>query len=151
MNTHETYVSLETAKLLKQVGFDWEVDTSYVRDYGDMDDDAEYIPLDTFWFGEMGTKNWNREELSTVQYGKHQGLLTRASAPSLTVAQKWLREVKGIEVNVLCVYIKHIKKYSYDVFTNEYEHELINEGFDTYEEALEAGIQTCLSDSRASN
>ena len=131
MNTHETYVSLETAKLLKQVGFDWECDKIYYCYHEDNDT----------W--DLESNNKNHLRILKLDYC----LL----APSLAIAQKWLREVKGIEVNVLCVYIKHIKKYSYDVFTNEYEHELINEGFDTYEEALEAGIQTCLSDSRANN
>lgn len=149
MNTYESYVSLETAKLLKQAGFDWEVDTSYVRDYGGMDDDAEYIPLDTFWFGEMGTKNWNREELSTVQYGKHKGLLTRASAPSLTVAQKWLREVKGIDVVV-----SRAMQWNQFYYTIEHEENRtskidfmsLNEDlwWFKYEEAQEAGIKKAL-------
>jgi hypothetical protein len=38
MNTHETYVNFETAKLLKQAGFDWEVeffyqDSKYTNNY----------------------------------------------------------------------------------------------------------------------
>ena len=62
----------------------------------------------------------------------------------LCLAQKWLREVKGIEVNVVCVYILNNKKYSYVVFKGRYNQELIEEGFDTYEEAQEADIKKAL-------
>ena len=67
MNTHETYVSLETAKLLKQAGFDWEVNY-YFRD-----NNEKLIPKEVIHC-------FNNQ-------------LTKAS--TLEVAQKWLREVKG--------------------------------------------------------
>ena len=120
---HECYVSLEVAKLLKEAGFDWEVNHSYP--------DCE--ALDNSCSGYM-------EDLSfyhNLNDGKYGGM----SVPTLEVAQRWLREVKGIEVNILCVYIDDDKKYSYVVFEGKYNHELIEEGFDTYEEAQEAGIK----------
>ena len=123
---HEYYVSLEVAKLLKEAGFDWEVNHSY----------PNISALDNSCSGYM-------EDLSfyhNLNDGKYGGL----SVSTLEVAQRWLREVKEIEVNVLCVYIDHIKKYSYTTFTNEYKHEIIDEGFDTYEEAQEAGIKKAL-------
>lgn len=78
MNTHETYVSLETAKLLKQAGFDWECDKIYYCYHEDNDT----------WDLEDNHKNHFRVlELDNC-------LL----APSLAVAQKWLREVRNCEV-----------------------------------------------------
>lgn len=122
---HKCYVSLEVAKLLKEAGFDWE--TKHRWDY--------CKPIDEWSLTNYPEEpvNWN---------SKHYNY--DCSAPNLEVAQRWLREVKEIEVNVLCVYIDHIKKYSYTIFTNEYKHEIIDEGFDTYEEALETGIKKAL-------
>ena len=117
MNEHENYCSLETAKLLKQAGFDWECDKGYD--------------------GKRNEELWVLLNFNLFN--------DKYSLPSLSVAQKWLREVKGIEVNVLCVYINLIKKYSYAAFEGKYNHEIIDDGFDTYEEALEAGIKKCLT------
>lgn len=120
---HECYVSLDVAKLLKKVGFNWEVKTYY-----------HYLsPYDEYNL-EFDSISTNYNHLDNADF----------SAPTTEVTQKWLRVVKGIEVNVLCVYIKHIKKYSYTVFTNEYKHEIIDEGFDTYEEALDSGEKKAL-------
>ena len=122
---HECYILLEVAKLLKEAGFDWE--TKHRWDY--------CKPIDEWSLRNYPEepRNWNSK------YYNYD-----CSAPTLEVAQRWLREVKEIEVNVLCVYIDHIKKYSYTIFTNEYKHEIIDEGFDTYEEALETGIKKAL-------
>lgn len=122
---NEYYVSLDVAKLLKETGFDWE--TKNWWDY--------CKPIDEWSLRNYPEKpvNWNSK------YYNYD-----CSAPTLDVVQRWLREVKDIEVNVLCVYIDHIKKYSYTIFTNEYKHEIIDEGFDTYEEAQEAGIKKAL-------
>ena len=72
MNTHESYVSLETAKLLKQAGFDWPVDCYYdIMD--DLFDDSGFL------FNE-----------NSYSY--------RKSAPTLSIVQRWLREVKGYSI-----------------------------------------------------
>ena len=120
---HECYVSLEVAKLLKQAGFDWEVNTCRYNSSPDKVSSNGTL-----------TSNFNGYAFQHIAI----------SAPTIDVAQRWLREVKEIEVNVLCVYIDHIKKYSYTVFTNEYKHEIIDEGFDTYEDAQEASIKKAL-------
>ena len=112
MNTHETYVSLEVAKLLKQAGFDW----------------------DYQWY--------------------HIGKNTICMQPSnntditLSVAQKWLREVACLDIIVDRILPSHEMKYSY-----EYEYTVITADgiveaadcyFEEYEEALEAGIKKAL-------
>jgi len=74
MNTHESYVSLETAKLLKQAGFDWETIKAYGQDEG--------------LYGTICiSRNFNAEK----------GFI---AAPSLAVAQKWLREIRHRSIEV---------------------------------------------------
>ena len=134
METHETYVSLEVAKLLKQAGFNWEVYRCY-----------ETLPEKKKIFG-----------LHLIPY---QGKARKdvLPAPSLAVAQKWLRGVKNISVEV-----NHGYEFDYNNSTSTptlfWKFEAGNIEFDadeffdddyanfkTYEEALEAGIKKCLT------
>lgn len=125
---HEYYVSSEIAKLLEKAGFDWKCRKCYNKGVlFDMEPD------------EIRTQ--------TPQHSSYDIL-----APTLDVAQRWLREVKGVEVyahvfydsremiDELVVYVyevnhitKHIEDYisSYDIYH-------------TYEEAQEAGIKNVL-------
>ena len=130
MKTHETYVSLETAKLLKQAGFDWEVNHSY----------PNCDSLDNSCSGYM-------EDLPfyhNLNDGKYGGM----SAPTLDVAQKWLREVKDTYV------IPQIRYYEADGRIREYDYRVgihnVNPirglyKYKSYEESLESGIQNCLT------
>lgn len=76
--THEYYVTFEQAKALKELGFDWRVNFYYTH---------EDAPDGHAWITPFanGSKNAN---LKDHLY----------SAPTLSQAQKWLREVKGILV-----------------------------------------------------
>ena len=135
---HEYYVSLEVAKLLKEAGFDWEC------------------------------KTWTQWHLPVIEDGDSPGLIERGTdpkytmpisetypRPTLAVAQKWLREVKGWDVFVrelerhkkqkedgaweypyFCEL--HDKHGKYDTFAG------YTDGFYKYEEAQEEGIQHCL-------
>lgn len=100
---HESYVSLETAKLLKQAGFDWGCDTFYgldVRYKGKaIDEDKEY---------ELKVRGKGKE-IEYVDGGmvynfyhtnKEGKDFCGYSRPSLAVAQKWLREIKHRSVEV---------------------------------------------------
>ena len=69
MNIHESYVSLETAKLLKKAGFDWDCDFCFQG--------KKRIPI----------------------YNIVSGDSDYYDSPSISVAQRWLREEKGIEVS----------------------------------------------------
>lgn len=125
MNTHETYVSLEVAKLLKQAGFDWKCRKCYNNGVlFDMESDEI------------------REQCP--QHSSYDVL-----APTLDVAQRWLREVKKYHI--------YVRPYSLDdetyvtniVVTDSIWGALQDDSkkaiiFNTYEEALEAGIKTCL-------
>ena len=125
---HECYVSPEVAKLLEQAGFDWE--EHYPRNFCYVNDNTEL-------FDKSVLKNYIEED--DVIY------LT----PTLEVAQRWLREVKDIDVYIFsttnnirgCVYEWGIKTFGRALwvegqpYTNQYE---------TYEEAQEAGIKKTL-------
>ena len=144
---HECYVSLEVAKLLKEAGFDWEVNHSY----------PNVSALDNSCSGYM-------EDLPfyhNLNDGKYSGL----SVPTLEVAQRWLREVKKISVEAkTCCWVnryqdgKYTISYIYEICTIDTsilpnkEDKFIrytidcahNIEFQTYEEALDAGINKTL-------
>lgn len=108
MNTHESYVSLEVAKLLKQAGFDWECNRFYDCTNSDC-----------------------------VRYEEY-------PAPTLAVAQRWLREVKNKNIDVLRLYgCYHYIINDSDAFCSGPVSGIQGE-FTIYEEALEAGIKKCL-------
>lgn len=70
----ESYVKFETAKLLKEKGFDWAVLTCYENS------EFRYVNL---W-------NWNKFNASTL-----------CSAPTQQMAMRWLWEEKGLNVNAI--------------------------------------------------
>ena len=124
---HETYVSLEVAKLLKQAGFNWNINSCY-NCYG--------IPILST---DMGVYSNYNEDKNII------------SAPTLTVAQKWLREVKGWDIDII-TNREHIGIFyecdcidkNVRVFKPQSGKDITPFLFDTYEEALAAGIKNCL-------
>jgi hypothetical protein len=110
---YESYVSLETAKLLKKAGFDLDCIGIYIGDA----------------FIDAGYKN--------MRNGTNLEMLR---APSLAVAQRWLREEKKIYLHTT-----GIGPYSayLDSFAAGGVH--LTDWFDSYEEALESGIKKCLT------
>ena len=121
MNTHESYVSLETARLLRKAGFRWECFQCWV-----VDDTS--TTLDTRC---TAAWDWN-------------GITKNYSAPTLAVAQRWLREEKNKLVHVISYRDNGSDKVAGYCF-KVYE---LSQGWEynyfTYEEALEAGIRKCL-------
>lgn len=123
---HECYVSLEVAKLLKELGFDWECREYY------------YNFTTTGWSLSFDDNfvNWNSW---SEQY---------ISAPTLEVAQRWLRVVKGIHLYVRPILDEH--KYVVTVVVDDLTWGQVNDNngtskrFNTYEEAQEAGIKKAL-------
>ena len=130
----EDYVSFETAKLLKEKGFDTAVHHYYQK----IDDDIIYH-IEDF-------RNWN---LHDMWY----------SMPTLQMAMKWLREVHNLHIMVNCV-----GKVNYDPIIQSFDgkdYEIegievgttkringkwvnVRRGFKTYEQAVEAAIKYCL-------
>ena len=134
--SHEYYVDLEVAKLLKQAGFDWRCRKCYNNGVlFDMESD----------------------EIRTLapQHSSYDVL-----APTLDIAQRWLREVKGIYIEITTIENKRAVTNS-DGWTFHYEYDkptfdcdikdercenmcTLYDSFDTYEEAQEAGIKKAL-------
>lgn len=125
--TQEDYVSFETAKLLKENGFN-EM-TIY-----------HYTNGDTLQHNIIYNKYKNSQ------------LENAYSAPTLQMVMKWLREVHhkhccisydiGLEWFFQIVDLKEIVEYDYP--ETKYYHAENETGFNTYEEACEAAIKYCL-------
>lgn len=124
----EELVALETAKLLKEKGFKEDVFTFYEVDCveGDM------ILSETY----DESENFNEKN-------------DCLSAPTQSLAQKWLRETKNIHIcvyNCACGYGYEISKADNGTHITSSVYEGPNDGgkWDVYEDALEAGLQEAL-------
>ena len=126
---HEYYISLEVAKLLKEVGFDWKCRGIYVLD---SENDPEYV---------FSTANFTNTLKEIEGY-------IRLSSPTLDIAQRWLRVVKGIHLYVRPILDEH--KYVVTVVVDDLTWGQVNDNngtskrFNTYEESQEAGIKKAL-------
>lgn len=119
----EELVTLETAKLLKEKGFN-----EYCKDIIKEDD--------------------NRIMQSVFRTNKNLPKLCY-SRPTQSVAQKWLRETKNLHIEIYrnaCGYGYAIVKADSGTWMEDDNFKGPNDGgnWDTYEEALEAGIQEAL-------
>ena len=116
---HEYYVSLEVAKLLAEVGFDWECktyyDTSLYRDEIIIEDEL---------------RDYNFMNGSII-----------FSAPTLDVAQRWLREKWDLIITI--EYNYHKNAFICKVYS-KVECLSILFDFSTYEEFQVAGIKKAL-------
>lgn len=119
----EEFVTLETAELLKEKGFD-----EYCKDIIKEDD--------------------NRIMQSVFRTNRN---LPKSchSRPTQSVAQKWLRETKNIHIcvyNCACGYGYEISKADNGTHIASSVYEGPDDGgeWDVYEDALEAGLQEAL-------
>lgn len=116
----EDYVSIEVAKLLKEKGFDEYCNTCYYYH------DNEWILQDGNNRNRINGKDW-------------------MSRPNLYEAQKWIRNNHNIHIvidNYACGYAWFLYKADNGTRISEYAEDGPNDGgcWDTYEEALNAGI-----------
>ena len=123
----EDYVSYELAIALKAAGFDEPCDHYWCRVYKNSD------------------KIEMRQSLA-ADYNNDDWYIPHCSAPTLWQAQKWLREKKGIAINVIA---HDGGLYDYDIvfLPNAIETENIPDRSPwcrTYEEALSEGIDSAL-------
>ena len=138
---HECYVSLEVAKLLKEAGFNWK-NQKYILD-------EESFKLCEKCEVNFVTENTN-PNIRKYTY----------SAPTLEVAQRWLREVKEYYIDIAVLENKRCVTNS-DGWTFHYEYSkptfdceiknvrgeticVFDDTYNTYEEAQEAGIKKVL-------
>lgn len=132
--THEDYVSFEQAKALKELGFDWKCSHFYEPD------NEVLMPIEEIISSMEGHDFRISVDTLVEDSNKQQGIY---SAPTLSQVQKWIREMLGIEVYVL----KDDQKYCYEVEEDHYPlyfHSTSRSGFETYEQALSAGIDKAL-------
>ena len=126
---HDVYVSRELALLLKQAGFDWECHKIYYCYHEDGDN----------W--ELEDNNKNTKRVLELDYC----LL----APTLEVAQRWLREVKNCYTGI-DVFVRNLDKNNtyynrWFVYFNGTRYSGSNyDDTQYYEDAQEAGIKKAL-------
>lgn len=134
MNCTEDYVSFETAKLLKEKGFYEDVNTSYVID----------------------ATNRPAIRVGDFLYISCSGKTHLIEAPTLQMAMKWIRKVGNLFIEIdFDTYetedgdsVTTKTGYSFALQKKEKpdEYEYIhNWVYDTYEEAVEAAINYCLT------
>lgn len=115
----ETVITPETAELAKNCGFDIETDKGYYK-HGDEKDFVKLLL-------------WVNIEDEKPEFGY---------APTQSILQKWLREVHRIDVLVDVEYYLKGRRYICNIFS--FKEDLILDGFNTYEESLELGLQEAL-------
>lgn len=119
----EAYVSFETAKLLKEKGFDEECCTSYTR-HPSYEDPIIMC-----------------HDATTNSKGVLFALLpVLASAPTQQMAMKWLREVHNIDISIIP--LRSNKEYLPRVESDILDYDAIP--CREYEEACEAAFRYCL-------
>lgn len=117
----EAYVSFEVAKLLKEKGFDWEVNGYFCSD----------------------VDNPSRIEWSTKDYNSHK---FHVSAPTQQMACRWLIETHNIHIEPH--FLRASGDYVYNIIHSPLELDDIHSFstvFNTKEDAVEAALQYCLT------
>jgi len=118
----EAYVSFETARLLKEKGFD-ELCFAYYYTYNDLE--GKCLKL---W------RKFPRRPINTDYL----------NVPTQQMAMRWLREVYKIDISIYPYGNYSPDNYQFDVYENRYLIVSKDDGYMTYEEAIEAGIKYCL-------
>ena len=125
----EDYVSFETAKLLKEKGFDcackvWYAEYTSVWG-GDPSGDRKYINI------QFDDKNMFDDSYKFLCY-----------APTLQMAMKWLREVYGLFIRITEDMTGNVFEWS--VYQKNYGCKASTYVEDSYEAACETAIKYCL-------
>ena len=117
----EDYVSFDTAKLLKEKGFNDVPVYTYYLSYGG------------FYLSPMAVTN------------KQLYAQGHIAAPTLQMAMKWLREKRiFITLNIIGFNLNDLPVWNFDIWRNNNHEYRSSDYFDSYEQACEAGIKYCL-------
>ncbi len=121
---HECYVSFEVAKLLKEAGFDWEVQSYYSK--------LSRMQGKLLWLS-CGCKYKENVNINQNRY----------SAPTLEIAQRWLRKTHNLHITI---FSSSQESWMFRITEphQKLEDGVYGEDFNTYEEAQEAGIKKVL-------
>lgn len=144
----EQLISFETAKLAKEKGFNISTQEAYINNKLFVNFESSNGNEREYFFDANDFYNdWNNKSLVFDEEGRgcfgckldNKKYFLAYSAPKQSLLQKWLREVHNIDVNVLPYNTN--KKY-YEVVVDKCV--TTWSGYDTYEEALEKGLQEAL-------
>ena len=114
----ENYCSFETAKLLKEKGFDWNTDKQF--------------NLDKI----VGDYNITDRSRYPERY---------LDAPTLQMAMKWLREkCVFITLDIISFNLNDLPVWNFDIWLNNNHEYRSSDYFDSYEQACETAIKYCL-------
>lgn len=119
----EDYVSFETAKLLKEKGFDESTSMVYMS-YGDLCKLSRYDSI----------RNSNYNDI-TKNYFEY-------TAPTIQMAMKWLREMHGLFIRITEDMAGNVFEWS--VYKKNYGCKASTYVEDSYEQACETAIKYCL-------
>lgn len=121
----ENYVSFETAKLLKEKGFN-----EYCECFYDTENNDTSIVN-----GWMYISNSELEEREFVCY----------SAPTIQMAMKWLREkCIFITLSIISFNLNDLPVWNFDIWRNNNHEYRSSDYFDSYEQTCETAIRYCL-------
>lgn len=112
----EDYVSFETAKLLKEKGFNCD-EISCIRVFKGHTYKIQGTVIDA-------------DEDVTI--------------PTIQLAMKWLREIHQLHIGILVAYNYFPRRYRYHIMHTENVETYSQNDFDTYEQACEEAIKYCL-------
>ena len=123
----EQFVSFETAKLLKEAGFDVPCISQYMQN---------------------GFK-WNGVSLNKVNFNEYESVF---SCPTQALAARWLREAHNLHVYAVQTNLPYTEPqttkwewgYVIDKVDNPNGESICDMNYATYEEALEAGLQEAI-------
>ena len=145
---NEELITLETAKLLKEKGFNKSTLFAY-KNNGNLYQDFNRIRLsyNSLPVREL-CENFCACESDNPCY-KCGTAVYLTSAPNQSFAQKWLRETKNLHIEIYrnaCGFVFGFVKANNGTWIEDDDSKGPNDGgvWDTYEEALEAGIQEAL-------
>lgn len=138
----EQLITFTTAKLAKDKGFDWDVNLGYENISNlFIENNNLYNPYDKEDVIKINNDYFTISHTWTETKGSY-------PAPTQSLLQKWLREVHGISVlidlDITLSYTYHINSLHPEAsYVGKYIQSV--HVYSTYEEALEAGLQTALN------
>lgn len=135
--TTEDYVSFETAKLLKEKGFDGFCNRYYQTDKEDVN--GEYAMF--MFASDLESFCTVTNSLLNKYADKNQEII---SAPTLQMVMKWLRDIHGLFIHIDV--IREASCWTADIqdIKNDVAVYPVKEEFPGYEEACGAAIKYCL-------
>ena len=154
----EQLISFETAKLAKEKDFNI-LQHSYYFEDGEFKENSlkgtngyygEEYEFDLSEFNENWNDKWLTKKTGDRCFGcsKQKGYLETFSAPTQSLLQRWLREKHDIHFEIKPIFdVNEIRPYHISISKNlsgkNFKYKIIGTR-ETYEEALEAGLQEAL-------